>query len=249
LLLFDNADDPKINLHKFFPQCTHGNILITSRNPGLRVYAGSHALVSDMEETDAVELLLKSAAVATTLANKDTAAEIVKALCYLPLAIIQAGAFISQSGALDQYLELYTENRARLLSEQPVQSHDNYAWTVYTTWQISFDQLSKPAAEFLQLCSFLHHEGISERIFSRASAYDFPAHCSSKEELKDPLEFLSQFLGPVGTWDSLRFMKITNEIQAYSLINFGAERNMFSIHPLVHTCCQSTLTDQKSYHY
>ncbi|KAJ7458472.1 hypothetical protein FB451DRAFT_579993 [Mycena latifolia] len=249
MLLFDNADDPKINLHKFFPQCTHGNILITSRNPGLRVHAGSHALVSDMEETDAVELLLKSSAVATTPANKDTATEIVKALCYLPLAIIQAGAFISQSGALGQYLDLYMQNQARLLSERPVQSHDDYAWTVYTTWQISFDQLSKLAATFLQLCSFLHHEGISEQIFSRASAYDFPAHRPSEDELKEPFEFLSQFLGPSGTWDSLCFMKVTNEIQAYSLINFGAERNMFSIHPLVHTWCQSTLTDQQSYHY
>ncbi|KAJ7251633.1 hypothetical protein C8J57DRAFT_1352189 [Mycena rebaudengoi] len=47
LLFFDNADDPKINLNPFFPQCKHGNILITSRNPGLCVYAGSHALISD----------------------------------------------------------------------------------------------------------------------------------------------------------------------------------------------------------
>ncbi|KAJ7451924.1 P-loop containing nucleoside triphosphate hydrolase protein, partial [Mycena latifolia] len=238
LLLFDNADDPKINLHKFFPQCTHGNILITSRNPGLRVYAGSHALVSDMEETDAGELLLKSAAVATTPANKDIAAEI---LCYLPLAIIQAGAFISQSGELDRYLELYMENRARLLSEKPVQSHDNYAWTVYTTWQISFDQLSKLAATFLQLCSFLHHEGISEAIFSRASAYNFPAYYPCKDDLKDPLEFLSKFMGPLGTWDSLHFMKVTNEISAYSLISLHFEKNIFSIHPLVHSWSQSTL--------
>ncbi|KAJ7763005.1 hypothetical protein B0H16DRAFT_1528461 [Mycena metata] len=35
LLFLDNADDPKINLNNFFPQCNHGNILITSRNPGL----------------------------------------------------------------------------------------------------------------------------------------------------------------------------------------------------------------------
>ncbi|KAJ7458446.1 hypothetical protein FB451DRAFT_1372188 [Mycena latifolia] len=249
LLLFDNADDPKINLHKFFPQCTHGNILITSRNPGLQVHAGSHALVSDMEETDAVELLLKSSAVATTTANKDTATDIVKALCYLPLAIIQAGAFISQSGALGQYLDLYTENRARLLSEQPVQSHDDYAWTVYTTWQISFDRLSKLAATFLQLCSFLHHERISEKIFSRASTYQFPAHHPSKEELKEPLEFLSQFLGPAGTWDSFRFTKVTSEIRAYSLMSYHLEKNMFSIHPLVHIWSQSTLMDKKTYHY
>ncbi|KAJ7459368.1 hypothetical protein FB451DRAFT_1372062 [Mycena latifolia] len=249
LLLFDNADDPKINLHKVFPQCTHGNILITSRNPGLQVYAGSHALVSDMEETDAVELLLKSAATATTPTNKEIASEIVKELCYLLLAIIQAGAFISQSRALDQYLKLYMENRTCLLSEKPVQSHDDYAWTVYTTWQISFNQLSKLAATFLQLCSFLHHEGISEQIFSRASAYRFPAHCPSKEQLNDPLGFLSQFLGPKGTWDSLCFTKITNEISAYSLINFDLDRNVFSIHPLVHSWTQSTFNDQQSYHY
>jgi hypothetical protein len=77
-------------------------------------------------------------------------------LCYLPLAIVQAGAFISQSGALNGYLDIYMKNRAQLLSEKPAQSHDNYTWTVYTTWQMSFDQLSQPAAMFLQLCSFIH---------------------------------------------------------------------------------------------
>ena len=78
LVLFDNADDPKINLNSFFPQCKHGNILITSRNPGLCVYAGSHALISDMEEPDAVDLLLTSAAQEFTTSNKDMAVEIVK---------------------------------------------------------------------------------------------------------------------------------------------------------------------------
>ncbi|KAJ7445409.1 hypothetical protein B0H11DRAFT_1930631 [Mycena galericulata] len=89
---------------------------------------------------------------------------------YLPLAIIQAGAFIAKSGALNTYLALYTQNKARLLHEKPTQSHDNYAWTVYTTWQISFEQLSLPAATLLQLCSFLHHQGIYEGIFSGASS-------------------------------------------------------------------------------
>ncbi|KAJ6545982.1 P-loop containing nucleoside triphosphate hydrolase protein, partial [Mycena vulgaris] len=176
LLFFDNADDPTINLNKFFPQCKHGNILITSRNPRLRVYTGSYSQVSDMEELDAIALLLKSCAAEITPRNKELATEIVKALYYLPLAIIQAGAFIAKSGALSSYLTLYAENQARLLSEQPDQSHDDYAQTVYTTWQISFDQLSKPAATILQLCSFLHHNGISEEIFSRASLYDFPSH-------------------------------------------------------------------------
>ena len=73
-------------------------------------------------------------------------------LYYLPLAIVQAGAYIAKSGSMDSYLELFSQNKARLLSEKPGQSHDSYAWTVYTTWQISFDQLSQVAATLLQRC-------------------------------------------------------------------------------------------------
>ncbi|KAJ6521296.1 P-loop containing nucleoside triphosphate hydrolase protein [Mycena vulgaris] len=249
LLFFDNADDPQINLNKFLPQCKHGNILITSRNPRLRSYAGSHSLVSDMEETDAVVLLLKSCAEEITPRKTELATGIVKALYYFPLAIIQAGAFILKSGALSSYLKLYAENQAQLLSEQPNQSHDNYAWTVYTTWKISFEQLSTPAATLLQLCSFLHHNGISEEIFSRASLYDFPSNGPSRDELHDPFEFLSQFSGPTGVWNSLQFIDVMNEITAYSLANFDPDGKLYSIHPLVHNWSQSTLMDQEQYHY
>ncbi|KAJ7111258.1 P-loop containing nucleoside triphosphate hydrolase protein, partial [Mycena epipterygia] len=245
LLFFDNADDPKINLNAHFPQCDHGNILITSRNPGLCVYAGSHSVVSDMEEKDAVDLLLRSTVQDTTVQNKTTAGEIV--LQYLPLAIIQAGAFISKSGALNSYLVLYEHNRAQLLSERPAQLHDDYAWTVYTTWQISFQQLSQPAAMFLQLCSLIHHQGISEQIFKNAMNYRFGASSPSNEELQTPIEFLSQFLGPDGVWDSLCFMDVTNEVRAFSLINFASEQNQFSIHPLVHDWTRSTLSNEESY--
>ncbi|KAJ7703683.1 P-loop containing nucleoside triphosphate hydrolase protein [Mycena rosella] len=252
LLFFDNADDPKIDLNKYFPQCNHGNIIITSRNPGLSVYAGSHSAISDMEESDAVNLLLRSAAHNTTDPNKAVAAEIVKGsigfsllqvLCYLPLAIIQAGAFISKSGRLNGYLALYATNKTRLLSQKPAQSHDNYAWTVYTTWQISFDQLSQQAKTFLQLCSFLHYQGISEDIFRNAAGYEFGPSSPSKEELKMPLEVLSHFSDSSGNWDPLCFLDVTSEIRAYSLITCHSEQNLFSIHPLVHDWTRSTVPD------
>ncbi|KAJ7640930.1 hypothetical protein B0H17DRAFT_960193, partial [Mycena rosella] len=249
LLLFDNADDPNINLHKFFPACTHGNILITSRNPGLRVYTGAHCLVSDMEELDAVELLLTSAGEDFTSGNRIIAADI--ALWYLPLAIIQAGAFISKCGVLDKYLDLYKKNQAKLLREKPTQSHADYAWTVYTTWQISFDQLSQLAKTLLQLRSFLHHEGITEDLFSHAATYKtewYPQGPSDKE-LQEPLEFLSQFLGLDHVWDPLRFIEITTEIRSYSLVNFDPNKKTFSVHPLVHSWTQTTLTDLQSYHH
>ncbi|KAJ7732769.1 P-loop containing nucleoside triphosphate hydrolase protein [Mycena olivaceomarginata] len=246
LLVFDNADDPSINLNDFIPQCNHGNIIITSRNPGLCVYAGSHSLVSDMEDKDAVTLLLKSAAQEETIRTIQIATEIVKALYYLPLAIVQAGGFISKSQDLDGYLALYTKNQAQLLSEKPAQSHDRYAWTVYTTWQMSVDRLKQPAAIFLRLCSFIYHNGISEEIFSHAANHIFP-YGLSKEELQAPLGFLSHFLEPTGEWDSLRFWQVTNELQAYSLISFDVEKKLFSIHPLVHAWSRATTCNPERY--
>ncbi|KAJ6483199.1 hypothetical protein C8R45DRAFT_871061 [Mycena sanguinolenta] len=77
LLFFDNADDPGIDLSRFFAKCSHGNIIITTRNPGLRIY-GAHAQVSDMEEPDAVALLLRRACQHSSSTNEVLAAQIVK---------------------------------------------------------------------------------------------------------------------------------------------------------------------------
>jgi hypothetical protein len=140
------------------------------------------------------------------------------------------------------------KNRAQLLSERPAQTHDDYSWTVYTTWKMSFDKLTKPAAMFLQLCSFLHREGISEEIFSRAVTYDILSSGPSKEELEKPWEFLSYFLTPAGEWNTLRFLRLTNEIKAYSLMSFDPERKVFSIHPLVHAWGRTIITDPELYH-
>ena len=36
VLLYDNADNPKVPLRSFLPDCRHGNILITTRNADYR---------------------------------------------------------------------------------------------------------------------------------------------------------------------------------------------------------------------
>jgi hypothetical protein len=102
LILFDNADDPEINLNKWLPQCNHGNIVITSRNPGLVAYAGSHSLVSDMEELDAVELLLKSAGQQQTPETRKISADIVKVAIFcefkVETEVLLKGTVVSSSG-------------------------------------------------------------------------------------------------------------------------------------------------------
>ncbi|KAF7333616.1 FabD/lysophospholipase-like protein [Mycena sanguinolenta] len=250
LLFLDNADDPEINLNKFFPKCNHGNIIITTQNYSARIH-GAHSEVSNMEELDAVTLLLKSAQCKTSPTSELLAVEIVKALWYFPLAIVQAGAFISESGALSTYLDLFLTNQTQLLKNKPTQIYDDYAWAVYTTWEISFCELTHPAAMFLQLCSFLHWDDISEDIFARAA--DDTVKSVNQTQISSNKEvnaegFLSYFIGPTGKWNSFQFTKVINEIKAYSLIHYNTEMNSFSIHPLVHSWSQTTLNNLEPYH-
>jgi hypothetical protein len=62
LLFFDNADDPTLNLRKFFPDVSYGNIVVTSRNSETRIHAPdprSDSKVSRLTHDDAVDLLLR----------------------------------------------------------------------------------------------------------------------------------------------------------------------------------------------
>jgi hypothetical protein len=66
LLLFDSADDVKLNLRKYFPHCSHGSILITSRNRGTLVHAPTpqaHCKVGNLTPDEARSLLLQLACV------------------------------------------------------------------------------------------------------------------------------------------------------------------------------------------
>ncbi|KAJ7278413.1 hypothetical protein C8J57DRAFT_1576978 [Mycena rebaudengoi] len=231
LLIFDNADDPSINLVHYFPQSSSGNILITSRNPKLHVHApDAHHHISDMEEEDAVQLLLASAVESHTTETETLAAEIVKALALMILSFIVFPLLLFKQ-----------KNRGQLLSRVPAQSHDKYAWSVYTTWDISFKCLGPLAAKFLQICSCLHHDGISETIFSNAATYEPGPLGPTEEQIKEPREFLDNFLTQVGAWDELRFTDITTEIQGYSLIHQDPNTNQFSMHPLVHDWSRNTI--------
>ncbi|KAJ7899651.1 P-loop containing nucleoside triphosphate hydrolase protein, partial [Mycena leptocephala] len=248
LILFNNADDTGIDLQQFIPGCSHGNILITTRNPVLRTHAlDSHHKLSNMEEAEAVELLLRSSLTESSPDKKQLAREIVKELYCFPLAIIQAGAYISKTSVgLQSYLNLYLQNKSRLLKEKPAQTQDGYACTVYTTWEISYNRLSKPAVQLLQLCSLLHHEGITEAIFSNAIHYtgtELGELGPTTEDLKDAREFLAQFAAPSGTWDSMAFLEVIAEIQGYSLIEANGQSGVYSIHPLVHSWTRSVLSD------
>ena len=83
-MLFDNADDINLNLREYFPKCSHGNILITSRNRETRHHAlslNSNCKVSGLAAEEAKGLLLDITGLGEKLTTEieSLAATIVKA--------------------------------------------------------------------------------------------------------------------------------------------------------------------------
>lgn len=79
LLVLNNADDPNLNIHEFFPGCAHGDILITTRNQQMAAHTispESFCRVGEMRPDDAVQLLVKTSG----SDNKEENANIAKTL-------------------------------------------------------------------------------------------------------------------------------------------------------------------------
>ena len=80
--MFDNANDVQLNLATFFPDCRFGNILVTTRNPQLSIYArkDANAKVAGMHPKDAKYLLMEMSQTENSDENETLAALIVKVI-------------------------------------------------------------------------------------------------------------------------------------------------------------------------
>src|SRR3984957_8106013 len=190
--------------------------------------------------------------VALQLSGSTLSTIIEQELGYLALAVVQAGTYISRfECGLRRYLEMYRECRGELLEEYrtQVQKIDDYERTVYTTWLMSFEQLSPQAATFFKICAFLHHDGISEAIFQHGACnlanyvLDLPATNQELDSLSAAKDFMNWFRTTEGLWDTQKFLDVIIEIRSYSLIDFDPENCVYSIHPLVHAWTLTIVAD------
>ena len=85
LLIFDNADNIDLKLKQYFPSCSSGNILITTRNRELRHYTAkdADADVKGMDLEDAKTLLLVQSRAENNDGNQALAETIVQVNSFL----------------------------------------------------------------------------------------------------------------------------------------------------------------------
>lgn len=195
MLIVDNVDDarflldPPVNgrgqptnsevapkpLREYLPHCQSGSILITTRNKeaGLKLVEQRDIItIEPMDEAHALALFEKKLG---QQGDSSDVAKLAAALEFMPLAIVQAAAYISQRAprcSVRQYLEEFKKSdrkRISLLNRDEGQLRRDWEArnSIIITLQISFDyihQTRPSAANLLSLMSFFDRQGISETL-------------------------------------------------------------------------------------
>jgi tetratricopeptide (TPR) repeat protein len=266
LVVFDNHDDPgSFHLPDYIPSGDHGRILITSRHADTGQLAEQDFDIGlpGLPKEDALDLLIRHSRV-NDLTSRDDGYTIIDRLGYHALAIAQAGSFIqSQKIKLSQFMEVYNHQREAILRQTPKISpyrrklgdaEDETALNVFTTWELSFQQLethddeNKSKSTILTLFAFLDRQKISHHLFE--------IYCGRKQipdsDEPDIQKCLSVFLRG-GKWDQPKFIDLLNDLSQLSLIhNWSRDSDNtchLSLHPLVRDWIRLRTAPDSCYDY
>jgi hypothetical protein len=251
LLVFDNYDDPEDfpNIRDFFPPNELGAILVTGRhaNIGTLVLGQGANLIElpGLEEPAALELLEHHSQVKET--TRKFGEEIVKRLGYHPLAITQAGTYIRKGRIrLSEFLDIYNQEKEEILKNTPQLSQyrrkledaeKETSLNVFTTWQLSFQQLvsrmpeDSVAIKLLRLLAFFDSKDVSEWTFIEYHRN----HLTTK--ISELLEWINRFTDSQSRWNSRLFKKDLVLLKDFCLLQLFTqgpdEYSHASLHPLV----------------
>ncbi|KAF2435578.1 hypothetical protein EJ08DRAFT_604586 [Tothia fuscella] len=256
LLILDNADDPDMDISRYIPAGTHGQILITTRNPNIIEHAtAGHLRFRGMDPEEGINLLLKAAAPVGRTDNpspqsRTLAKGIASELGYLALPLALAGATIRRRiHTLERYLQHYLSHRKDMLSRPPIQGAEDV--NIIATWEIPFQRIQKiadrpsiehrDAVDLLHMFAFMHFESIHEEIFQRA--------WSAIEESQVDFTSFPSILQPGRRENfTVRMRSAIGVLSDYSIVDYEYATRVCMLHPVVHAWAQERLdlsTQQK----
>ncbi|KAH7124548.1 hypothetical protein EDB81DRAFT_872342 [Dactylonectria macrodidyma] len=218
----------------FLPKCRNGIILVTSRSmDAAEKLTGSHKAVyriSAMDDAQALQLFRNKL---QGDSDKTAAADLLRALDYIPLAITQAAAYINRRApriSVKTYLDAFRESdrkKGSLLNSDAgdLRRDETVSNSVVTTWQVTLEQIRRErpsAANLLSLMSFFNPQGIPE----------FVLH-NYKGDLEDNMDRGE---------DSDEFEDDLDVLRGYSLVSVTSTRDVCEMHSLVQFCTRAWLS-------
>ena len=265
LLILDNADDPKLDYALYLPAASKGHVLITSRVPETAdLQTAGMDFYESLSETTAVELLLKASKidVDSYSAHGICARKIVQLLGCHALAIVQAGASISQGICeFEEYGETFKTQRERLLRVHPAIAKSQYG-DVYATFEVSAnylhsrsDQAANDALKLLNFHAFSNFTDVYETTFEEAwqTSTNIPhdlqpgvvAQISglSQWHVRHLPSFMRQ--GPSGQLDKMSLRHARSLLASLSIVVVDLSKRVTRMHPITHMWARDRLHNQK----
>ena len=237
-------------LSAYLPLGPNGSIIITTRNKNVAsgiVEDNDIIEVRPMEESHALALFERKLGMQ---ANGKATRELAAALEFMPLAIVQAAAYIKKRDircSVPQYLEKFRKSDCEKMGLfDPQGGHHRRDWeaktSILSTWQISFDhiqQIRPSAADLLSLMSFFDRQGIPEALLQ-----DQTKPRISRGNLKEQDgDYTSDDNEDSTTGSSINngFERDIIALRDYSLISIGTDKTTFEMHGLVQLATQKWL--------
>ncbi|KAG8630848.1 hypothetical protein KVT40_002467 [Elsinoe batatas] len=150
LLVLDNADDTKLDYYRPLPSSSFATVLMTSRNSRCSKFATAqhHVPLERLNHPDDEKLLHDTISNGNANAGPLDPREIIEVCDMLSghtLAIVQAGAYISQGCSLKQYKQEFQRHRKYLMEFHEEQAQSRYG-DVYSTFEVAAQRLSDSSA-------------------------------------------------------------------------------------------------------
>ena len=274
ILILDNADDKNVftsapsayyqarsdkQLRDFLPQSANGSILVTSRSRDAAYYVTcnyKHIFSVEQMTEDEAMALLRSQLDATH--HEDEMKTLLKVLCYVPLAVTQAAAYISRrSLPIPDYLrELKRGNRlsTSLLEESSPQLRrdSGRSNSIIATWRVTFEYVRRnapSAARLLSLMCLFDNQNIPEALLQGQYGEEVSAPLSNtakewwrRRRLHKRWRYRGAHVVKSLPCD---FEDDWLMLRDYSLIKVNKDRKHFSMHPMVQFTTEKWLISRK----
>lgn len=253
LMILDNADDTEIffsssdvtskgHLARYIPECSHGSILVTTRNKetGVRLTRGRGVMeIKHMNAAESGELIQEI--LEDDHPNSDHLALLTARLEHIPLALVQAAAFIQErSMTIARYLFLLDHSNNTLVEvlSEPFEAagrDSSIPNAVTATWMVSFKQIQDQypdASHLLSLMSCFDCQGIPKVFLShRIAPRDGQDHARRGED---------RVMG------SFELEKALGVLKGFSFISEGSTDESLNIHRLIRLVMWKWLITQET---
>jgi tetratricopeptide (TPR) repeat protein len=227
-----SAEVLRHRLFNYLPPSKHGSVLVTSRTrqAAMQLVEDSDIIPVEPMDTTASHALLRKKL--GDEANKEgmgrSIGELAAALDHIPLALVQAAAYIQRQAprcSVQQYLKEFKQSDLSATSllnlrAGQLRRDESASNAILITWQISFEHVRtvrKSAAELLSLMSFFDRQGIPEDLL-----YGYNGAVKDNNSFKDDLATLGDY----------SFVTVTKGI------------NIFEMHSLVQLATRKWLESQ-----